>query len=161
MNVEIFARYIFSHYSGFSNIRENIYNLKITCIMPHRGNNIKDANLSPPKIVNFHKFAKIYAHKNIYIHSIFILNLNIIYNIVTLFSTLTRYFLNLSIGRSQTTSSPTGPTAAPGDPPRQSPTPRCGPDQNPVPPAARPPGVHVTHAVTRGQHVRHGLYSYL
>ena len=34
--VDIFALYIFSRYSLFSNIREDICNLKITCIMPHR-----------------------------------------------------------------------------------------------------------------------------
>ena len=43
VNVEIFALYILSRYSRFSNIRENMYNLKITYIIPHRGINIKNA----------------------------------------------------------------------------------------------------------------------
>ena len=34
VNVDIFALYIFSRYSRFSKIDENIYNLKTTCIMP-------------------------------------------------------------------------------------------------------------------------------
>ena len=72
VNVEIFALYIFSRYSRFSSIRENIYNLKTSYIMPHRGNIIKNANLSPRDIANFRKFAKIYTRENIYIHSIYI-----------------------------------------------------------------------------------------
>ena len=70
MNVEIFTPYVFLRYSHFSNICENIYNLKITCIMPHYyGNNIKNANLIPCKIANFRKFSKIYTRENIYVHS--------------------------------------------------------------------------------------------
>ena len=40
-NVEIFALYIFSRNSRFSNISEYMYIVKITFIMPYRGNNIK------------------------------------------------------------------------------------------------------------------------
>ena len=40
VNVEFFALYIFSRFSHFSNIRENIYNLKIYFCIPHRGNKI-------------------------------------------------------------------------------------------------------------------------
>ena len=52
----MFALYIFLRYLHFLNIRENIYNLKITYIMPHRGNNINYANLSPCEIATFCKF---------------------------------------------------------------------------------------------------------
>ena len=45
VNVDIFALYIFLRFSRFSNIRENIYNLKITCIMPNRGNYIGNSKL--------------------------------------------------------------------------------------------------------------------
>ena len=72
MNVHIFALYIFSRYSCFSNIRENLYNSKITCIVPHRGNNIINAKLNPREIANFRKFAKMYTRENIYIHSILV-----------------------------------------------------------------------------------------
>ena len=46
-----------------------MYNLKITCIMPYRGNNIKTVSLSPCKIVNFHKIALICTCENIYVNS--------------------------------------------------------------------------------------------
>ena len=69
--VDIFALYIFSPYSRFSNIREDIYNLEITCIMPHRVYNFKNANVSPREIPNFRKFAKICTRENIYVHSIY------------------------------------------------------------------------------------------
>ena len=72
VNVEIFALYIFSGFSSFSIIRENIYNLKINFIIPHRGNKTKNANLSPREIANFRKFAKIYTHENIFVHSVYI-----------------------------------------------------------------------------------------
>ena len=42
-----------------------MYNVKITFIMPFRGNIFKNA-----KYVNFRKFAQIYTRENIYIHSI-------------------------------------------------------------------------------------------
>ena len=67
VNVEIFTLYIFSRYSCFSNIRENMNKLKITCIMPYRASNIK--NLSPREIANFCKFAKIYTRDNIFVRS--------------------------------------------------------------------------------------------
>ena len=70
MNVEIFALYIFSRFSRLSNMRENIYNVKLTFIIPHTSNKIEYANLSPCKIANFRKFAKIYTRGNIYFHSI-------------------------------------------------------------------------------------------
>ena len=69
MNVEMFALYIFLHYLRFSNNCKNMYNLKITCVMPHSGNDIKHANLTPREIANFHKFANLYAHENVYIQS--------------------------------------------------------------------------------------------
>ena len=47
-----------------------MYNLKITCIMPYRGNNNnKNANLSPREIAIFRKIAKMYTRANIYVHS--------------------------------------------------------------------------------------------
>ena len=70
VNVDIFALYIFSRYSRLSNIRENMYIVKITYIMPHRGKNIKIANANPREIVDFRKCAKIYTCENIYVHSI-------------------------------------------------------------------------------------------
>ena len=45
-----------------------MYNLKIICIMPHGGTNIKHLNSSPREIANFHKIAKIYTRENIYLH---------------------------------------------------------------------------------------------
>ena len=36
VNVEIFGLYIFSRYSRFVNIYENMHNLKITCVMPQK-----------------------------------------------------------------------------------------------------------------------------
>ena len=65
VNVEMFALYIFSRYSRFSNIRENIYNLKFSYIMPHRTNIIKNANLSSREIANFCKFVKIYTREKV------------------------------------------------------------------------------------------------
>ena len=38
------ALYIFLRYLHFLNIRKNMCNLKMTCIIPHSGNNIKSAN---------------------------------------------------------------------------------------------------------------------
>ena len=51
-------------------MRENIYNLKITFIIPHKSNKIKYANFSPREIANFRKFAEIYTREDIYVHSI-------------------------------------------------------------------------------------------
>ena len=68
VNVDIFALYIFSRYSRLSNVRENVYKVKITCIMLHRGKHIKDAKINPRKIANFRKCAKIYTRENIYVH---------------------------------------------------------------------------------------------
>ena len=70
VNVEILALYVFLRFSRLSNMRENIYNLKTTFIIPHTSNKIKYANLSPREIANFRKFTKIYTHENIYVHSI-------------------------------------------------------------------------------------------
>ena len=70
MCVEIFTLYIFRVIRDFQIIiRENMYNLKITCFMSHRGNEIKDANLNPRELPNFRKIAKIYTCENIYFHS--------------------------------------------------------------------------------------------
>ena len=66
-----FALNIFMRYSGFSNIRKHMYNLKITCMMPHGGNNIKkNVNTSPREIANFCKFAIIHRRENVNVHSI-------------------------------------------------------------------------------------------
>ena len=46
-----------------------MYNFKITCVMSHRGNKIKNANLSPRETVNFRKFTKMHTRENIYVHS--------------------------------------------------------------------------------------------
>ena len=46
-----------------------MYIVKITFIMPYIDNNIKNANINPRKIANFHKFAKRYTRENIYVHS--------------------------------------------------------------------------------------------
>ena len=53
VNVDIFALYIFSRYSRLLNVRENIYIVKITFIMLHRGNNIKKAKINLRQIANF------------------------------------------------------------------------------------------------------------
>ena len=63
MNVDIFALYIFSHNSCLSNFHENMYIVKITFVMLHRGNNIKNAKINPREIVNFQKS----IHENIYV----------------------------------------------------------------------------------------------
>ena len=48
-----------------------MYNLKITCIMPFRGNIVnKNVNINPRELVNIRKITKIYTCENIYIHSI-------------------------------------------------------------------------------------------
>ena len=61
VNVDIFALYIFSHNSCLSNFHENMYIVKITFVMLHRGNNIKNAKINPREIVNFQKS----IHENI------------------------------------------------------------------------------------------------
>ena len=38
--------------------------------MPYRGNNIKNANLSPREIANSRRIAKMYTRENIYVHRI-------------------------------------------------------------------------------------------
>ena len=73
VNVDIFALYIFSRHSRLSNVRENMYIVKITFLMLHRGNNVKNAKINPREIANFRKFAKMYTRENIYIHSIYFL----------------------------------------------------------------------------------------
>ena len=69
VNVDIFALYIFSRNSRLSNIRENMYIVKITCIMAHRGKNIKIGNINLREIANFRKCTKIYTRENIYAYS--------------------------------------------------------------------------------------------
>ena len=69
VNVDIFALYIFSRYSCLSNIRENMYIVKINFIVPHIGKHIKNAKIDQREIVNFRKCAKIYIRENIYVHS--------------------------------------------------------------------------------------------
>ena len=59
MNVDIVALYIFSSYSRFINIREEMYISKMTLIMPYRGNNIKSAKIYLSEIACFVKSAKI------------------------------------------------------------------------------------------------------
>ena len=70
VNVYIFALYIFSRYSRLSNCRQNIYIVKTTLIMLHRGNHIKNAKINIREIANFRKCANIYTRENIYVHSI-------------------------------------------------------------------------------------------
>ena len=53
VNVHIFPLYIFLRYSRLSNVRENIYIVKITFIMLHRGNNTKNAKINLCEIANF------------------------------------------------------------------------------------------------------------
>ena len=72
VNVDIFALYIFSRYSRLSNVRENMYIVKITYIMLHRGNNMKNAKINPREIANFRKCAKIDTRENIQVHSIYV-----------------------------------------------------------------------------------------
>ena len=69
VNVYIFALYIFSRYSCLSNVRQNIYIVKITFIMLQRGNNFKNAKINLREIANFRKCANIYTRENIYVHS--------------------------------------------------------------------------------------------
>ena len=54
MNLDTFALYIFSR-SRLSNIRENVYIVKITFIMQHKSKNIKNANINLREIANFQK----------------------------------------------------------------------------------------------------------
>ena len=70
VNVDIFALYIFSRYSRLSNVRGDMYIVKITYIILHRGNNMKNAKINPREIANFRKCTKMYARENIYVHSI-------------------------------------------------------------------------------------------
>ena len=72
VKVDIFALYIFSRYSRFSNIRENMYIVKINVKLPHRGNNIfkKNANINLCEIANLRESTKMYTRGNIYVHSI-------------------------------------------------------------------------------------------
>ena len=65
----MFAVYIFSHFSRLSNIRQNMYNVKIYFTMPHRANNIKIVNSNPHEIAYFLKFLKNFTCENIYVHS--------------------------------------------------------------------------------------------
>ena len=51
-------------------LQTNMYIVKITCIMPHRGNNIKNVNINPREITNFRKCAEIHRCDNIYVYSI-------------------------------------------------------------------------------------------
>ena len=53
VNVEMFVLYIFSRYSCFWNIRQNMYIVKITFTMLYIDNYIKNANTNPREIVNF------------------------------------------------------------------------------------------------------------
>ena len=59
MNVDIFALYIFLRCLCLSNICENMYIMKITFIMPHRGKNIENTNINLREIANFRECAKI------------------------------------------------------------------------------------------------------
>ena len=59
MNVDIFALYM-------SNIRENMYIVKITLMMPDKGDNIKNANINPREIANFSEMREnLYTRKYI------------------------------------------------------------------------------------------------
>ena len=63
VTVEMLALYIFAHNSRIPTIRENRSSLKITYIMPYRGNNIKSANMNPHKIASLKEIAKTYTHE--------------------------------------------------------------------------------------------------
>ena len=63
--VHIFVLFAFIKYP------KNMYIVKITCMMSHRGKNINIANINPREIANFRKCAKMYTRENIYVHSIF------------------------------------------------------------------------------------------
>ena len=54
----------------FLNVRENMFNVKITLIMPFRGNIVQNANLNPHEIACFLQFAKMYTPENNYVHGI-------------------------------------------------------------------------------------------
>ena len=62
--------YIFSRYSHMSNIRENMYSMKISITMSYSVKNIKNANLNPRENAYFLEFAKMYVRENVYVHSI-------------------------------------------------------------------------------------------
>ena len=62
-----FAPYIIPHYT---HIRKHMYIVKIICIMPYKGNNIRNANINLREIDRFRKFTRMYTHKNIQVHSI-------------------------------------------------------------------------------------------
>ena len=61
--VHIFALFAFIKYP-------RKYVMEITFIMPHRGNNIKNANINLREIANFRNCMKIHTRKDIYIHRI-------------------------------------------------------------------------------------------
>ena len=46
VSIDIFVSYIFSRNSRFWNIRENIYNAKLSFIIPNTVNDSKNANLN-------------------------------------------------------------------------------------------------------------------
>ena len=73
VNVDSFALYIFSHHLCLSNIRENIYIVKITFIMPHRSSNINNTKINLREFADFWISAKINTRKYIYIHSILLI----------------------------------------------------------------------------------------
>ena len=62
--VHIFALF------AFIKCPRNIYIVKITFIMLHRGNSIKNPKINPCEIANFRKCAKFDTCENIYVHSI-------------------------------------------------------------------------------------------
>ena len=64
VNVQFFALYIFSRYSRFRSVRENMYIVKSSFIMPDIDNNLR--------IANFCKFVKVHTHENIYVHSMYL-----------------------------------------------------------------------------------------
>ena len=53
VNIDIFALYIFSGYWHLSSIRENMYIVEITLIMPQRDKYVKNANINLRKIAYF------------------------------------------------------------------------------------------------------------
>ena len=68
VKVEMFALYIFLRYFlfiCFLNVCENMYNVKITCIMLFKGNIVKNVHMNQREIVNFCNFTKIYTCENI------------------------------------------------------------------------------------------------
>ena len=69
VNLDIFALYIFSHFSRFPISTKICMTQKSTiyCLIEH--DNSRKANLNPCEIASFLQFTTIYTRENIYVHS--------------------------------------------------------------------------------------------